>query len=112
MVLKSLSNFFGTVSSDTNPESGDQRTRDQNEGDVDDGVEWVLQHALDRDWWSEVVNKSTDWEALSTNGAALPNTQPSDYSELFEVVVNHSWNEQQIRDESALNNYWCVWSIE
>ncbi len=47
LVLKSLSNLFGTVSSDADPESGNQRTRDQNEGDVDDGMEWVLKHALD-----------------------------------------------------------------
>ena len=49
-------------------------------------MEWISDHGLNRLWSSQVVNQSTDWETLTTNGTAFPNTKPSDDSKLFKVV--------------------------
>lgn len=88
LVFKTLGNLLGTVSTNRYPESRNQRTRYQNESNVNDSVKRVLDHAFNRLGSSQVINESTDWEALSSNSAALPNTQPSDDSELLEVIVD------------------------
>lgn len=75
-------------------------------------MDWVLEHALDRHRWSQEVNKTTDWEALSSNGGTLPNSEPSDDSELFEVIVDHSRNKENVGYYGVLDDNWCVWGIE
>jgi hypothetical protein len=71
-------------------------------------MDWVLEHALDRHRWSQEVNKTTDWEALSSNGGTLPNSEPSDDSELFEVIVDHSRNKENVGYDGVLDYNWGV----
>lgn len=46
LVLEILGNLLGAVPPYCYPEPGDQRAGDQDEGDIDDRVEGVAQHAL------------------------------------------------------------------
>lgn len=47
LALEVLGNLLGAVPPYCYPEPGDQGARDQDEGDIDDRVEGVAQHALD-----------------------------------------------------------------
>ena len=61
-----LGYFFSAAAGVVNIQSGDQSAGYQSEQNVDDSVDWILDHALDASWSCNIVNETSDRVTISS----------------------------------------------
>ncbi len=114
LVAELLGNIRGAGARDIDPSLGEQGASSQDEGQVEDGVEGIQQHFLQRARRRDVVSQSTDRDSLTSIGTfnLTPSTQEVDEEVGGESLVQELRDEVQVGDESGLQDDGNVAGVE
>lgn len=115
LLMELLGNVLGGRSGDLDPSLGEQSASSQDEGDVEDGVEWIRDDVEEGSGWRDIVGKSSDWDRVDLSAGSsklLPASEKADQWVRWESSEEHLGQEVEVGDQGSLQDNWDVGGVE
>lgn len=112
---KRLGNIGSRLATNVDIVVGDDAGGGEDDGKVDDGVDWVIESVLDGGWSLKVVGKTADWNSILVAKALFwrpPDTEDLGDEGFWPVLADDPGEGAELGDDGGLDDDWGVGGVE
>lgn len=75
-------------------------------------MEWIREGVAELSWWGDIVSQTANWDTLSAHLEFLPVAKKINEEISSEFLRKHLGEEEEVGDQSTLQNDWDVRGVE